>query len=156
MFFIKKCMMKTSFFALFLFFISSFHVSMAQDSSILKKYEWKNRLLLLFSPTHNATYQQQLKQLNKHKADLAERDLIVFYITEKDIKTSEGTNYTNENKQALLNYYKVNTDTFFVILIGKDGTQKIKQNKLLSIKQLFGTIDAMPMRRREMKRKSES
>ncbi|WKN32575.1 DUF4174 domain-containing protein [Porifericola rhodea] len=148
-------MMKTSFFVLFLFFISSFHVSMAQDSSILKKYEWKNRLLLLFSPTHNTTYQQQLKQLNKHKADLTERDLIVFYITEKDIKTSESTNYTNENKQALLNYYKVNTDTFFVILIGKDGTQKIKQNKLLSIEQLFGTIDAMPMRRREMNRKSE-
>ena len=47
------------------------------------------------------------------------------------------------------NQFQVADQAFSVVLIGKDGTQKLQQNEVLPIDKLFAVIDAMPMRRRE-------
>ena len=39
------------------------------------------------------------------------------------------------------------------ILVGKDGGEKLRADTIIDTKQLFATIDAMPMRREEMKHK---
>jgi hypothetical protein len=39
---------------------------------------------------------------------------------------------------------------FLVVLIGKDGTMKLRRERVLSKNELLGIIDAMPMRRAEM------
>ena len=41
-------------------------------------------------------------------------------------------------------------DGFEVLLVGKDGGVKLRQETPLSVDDLFATIDAMPMRQREM------
>ncbi|MEN0050651.1 MAG: DUF4174 domain-containing protein, partial [Bacteroidota bacterium] len=46
-------------------------------------------------------------------------------------------------------------NSFTVILIGKDGGEKLRRKgKLLTRKALYQTIDVMPMRRAEMRRKN--
>lgn len=41
---------------------------------------------------------------------------------------------------------------FTVILLGKDGGEKLRMHDVLSLQKLYGTIDAMPMRKQEMKK----
>lgn len=41
--------------------------------------------------------------------------------------------------------------TFSLVLIGKDGTEKLRRTTLLPPAELFALVDAMPMRRAEMR-----
>ena len=42
------------------------------------------------------------------------------------------------------------------LVIGKDGGEKLRKvDETLSLKELYNLIDAMPMRRREMKEQGE-
>ncbi|QED28004.1 DUF4174 domain-containing protein [Microvenator marinus] len=43
------------------------------------------------------------------------------------------------------------SEPFTLILVGKDGTEKLRSHKAVAVEMLFETIDAMPMRIREMK-----
>ena len=44
---------------------------------------------------------------------------------------------------------------FSVILVGKDGGTKFRQNDRVKLKDIFKLIDAMPMRQEEMRKKSK-
>jgi len=48
--------------------------------------------------------------------------------------------------------FDVAKGNFAVILIGKDGTKKLRQSSPLETDTLFSVIDAMPMRQREMRK----
>jgi len=41
--------------------------------------------------------------------------------------------------------------TFSIVLIGKDGGEKLRRTKPLTPAELFALVDAMPMRRAEMR-----
>ena len=45
----------------------------------------------------------------------------------------------------------LNEDVFSVILIGKDGGVKLRSAEPVSAEAIFGLIDGMPMRQREMR-----
>jgi hypothetical protein len=47
------------------------------------------------------------------------------------------------------------TGTFQVVLIGKDGGVKLRSSEPVSMKDLFGLIDSMPMRQQEMESKKK-
>jgi len=44
---------------------------------------------------------------------------------------------------------------FQVLLIGKDGGVKLRSSEPVSMKDLFGLIDSMPMRQQEMESKNK-
>ena len=44
---------------------------------------------------------------------------------------------------------------FTVVLVGKDGTAKLREKRAVSSDDLFALIDAMPMRQREMREQRE-
>ena len=50
--------------------------------------------------------------------------------------------------------FEVPEDDFKFILVGKDGTVKLRSNQTVSGVDLFALIDSMPMRGEEMRRKS--
>lgn len=86
----------------------------------------------------NAKYQQQIKMLSEDKAGLADRNI--------EIKT-----YTYSDATAAV--FKKNriTGDFVITLTGKDGGEKHRSAQLITLRQLYGIIDAMPMRKEEMK-----
>ena len=48
--------------------------------------------------------------------------------------------------------YKVDRQTdFTLIMVGKDGSEKLRTHSLLPIKKLIALKDAMPMRKEEMR-----
>ena len=50
-----------------------------------------------------------------------------------------------------LQKYKVKKEAFVLILIGKDGGEKMRKEQPIQAATLFSTIDAMPMRQAEMR-----
>ncbi len=47
----------------------------------------------------------------------------------------------------------IQANPFTAVLIGKDGGVKEKSSRPIPPADLFGTVDKMPMRRQEMRRK---
>jgi hypothetical protein len=78
-----------------------------------------------------------MKILHADKGGLAERDILVL----SDI-SALGRGQLRDTLQI---------DGFEVILIGKDGGVKLRAKTPISIQELFSLIDAMPMRRQELR-----
>ena len=51
--------------------------------------------------------------------------------------------------------FKVSCASFRVVLIGKDGSPKLSSNDLVSFDKLSALIDAMPMRKQEIKQRPQ-
>ncbi|KOH44068.1 DUF4174 domain-containing protein [Sunxiuqinia dokdonensis] len=61
---------------------------------------------------------------------------------------------TQKSRRVYNPDYKKADSGFEVVLLGFDGGIKLRKNELLPLAELYATIDAMPMRLREMERKS--
>jgi hypothetical protein len=115
-------------------------LSFALPAQDLNSYRWKNRLVLVFAPEAShplAMAQHQL--LDAHQAGLTDRAVEVLWL-----------NPTLH--QALYTQYRIDTRAFGVILVGKDGGEKLRSEKPVTAEALFGLIDAMPMRQAEVRR----
>ena len=109
---------------------------LAQET--LDQYRWTNRPVLLFAPSESdEAYRLQMKILEADRSGLAERDILVL----GDIGDL-GSGQLRETLQI---------DEFEIILIGKDGGVKLRSKMPISLEELFSLIDAMPMRRQEMR-----
>ena len=130
---------------------------MAQDQNFtLKQYQWKNRLLLVFAPGNaHALHEQQVKQVADAKEGYLERDLVVISVFPEDaVVTSKGNTYlTTTDIVRLRADFGIQPGDFCVILIGKDGGEKLRRKAVLPAAGLFEVIDAMPMRRSEVKQR---
>jgi len=118
----------------------------------LSQYRWEKRIVLIFTPNStNTMYQNQLRTFLNHRSGFEERDLITFQLFGKGKgKLSEQT-LSSENVQELYRQFGIGKNEFTVILIGKDGSEKLRTTDLLPVRKLFSVIDAMPMRQRELK-----
>lgn len=129
-------------------------VMLAQDNGEFQRsdYRWKNRLLFVFAPSQeSAEHKEQMKELNSRHEGVLDRDLKIFHFFSDDESYGDGMQIDKKTTEKLYQAYDVNPDRFTVVLIGKDGTEKLRTRGLLKIKQLFGRIDSMPMRQREMR-----
>ena len=98
------------------------------------------RQVLLFSKDNNEVLlKKQLAEFEKNEAGMKERDIEV-----KVYKISSETADTFKR-------WKIKeSDSFTFILIGRDGGEKHRSINFVSHQDLFGKIDAMPMRRNEI------
>lgn len=123
----------------------------AQNKFMVESYVWKNRIVLLFAPNaDNDLLQQQYVQLQADARGLSERDIVLFRVLSDQVK-GQDTMWDTESSATLRDQYRVGNEAFCVILIGKDGSEKLRKNELLPQEELYSVIDAMPMRRREMR-----
>ena len=129
-------------------------ITTAQPSA-LEAYTWKKRVLLVFTAhLKHDLYQEQIDAFEQATTGVLDRDLVVFRIVGNEGYTPDRKRLTKSQNQQLRKYYNVPLMQFQVILIGKDGGEKMRTiKKTMDVKQLFRTIDAMPMRRSEMRRK---
>ncbi|MGY4536739.1 hypothetical protein ACVW0P_001153 [Mucilaginibacter sp. UYNi724] len=100
----------------------------------------EKRVLTLYTTSaDNAAYTQQLKILNSDKPGLPSRNIVIqTYI------------YSNETA-AVFEKNKIR-GFFTVTLTGKDGGEKYRNSQPITLQKLYGIIDAMPMRKKEMKK----
>ena len=122
----------------------------------LNAYQWKNRLLLLFaSSEEDQDYLTLKKEIDRQATEVKDRDLLVFYVLERGESRLDQERLNPHQALFLKRHLSVPSGRFTIILIGKDGGEKIRQESPIDLKEIFAIIDAMPMRQQEMKKKSK-
>ncbi len=114
----------------------------------LHSFLGRKRIVLVFAPTRQA-----LDQI--HRGEYEERDLVVLAI----LRPSDPLNTVaapplyilTDTTGAVSRAYHAPPGQTAFYLIGKDGTIKMVRHDYPTNQELFGTIDAMPMRRLEMR-----
>ncbi len=124
----------------------------AQD---LDKHLWKNRILIVKTDgTKLTSYNNQLDEIKKDKNGFIERRLVVYHVQGDTITHLNFSNNEMHNSSLEFgdNNLLIPTKNFEVLLIGLDGGIKIKQTKPITLEELYQKIDAMPMRRSELRK----
>jgi hypothetical protein len=126
----------------------------ALDSIDLSAYQWKNRLLILFATSEEALSYSSLRKEIEHQAlEVLDRDLLVAHVLEKGEGRLGKMPLSSGQALSLRKHLSVPPGQFMVILIGKGGGEKFRQDRNVELKEIFNIIDAMPMRQQEMKKK---
>jgi hypothetical protein len=124
----------------------------------LDAYQWEHRLLFVFAPSDTAdALAGQERQFEGQDSGFRDRDLLIITITGGDagtLRTDPGDApqpLTDAAVERLYDQFDVPPDAFRVVLVGKDGTEKRRNAQSVTARSVFDTIDAMPMRQREMR-----
>jgi hypothetical protein len=122
----------------------------------LTKFQWKNRLLFLFAPDGNYPLFKNLQnQLMAQKAEVEDRDLVVFEVLAQGPSRMNTTSLDRQQADSIRDHFGLPRNTFSLILVGKDGSTKLKRNDQVDIAAVFELIDSMPMRQSEMRQKNQ-
>ncbi len=112
------------------------------------------RPLLIFAPRpDDPRLEIQVRTLEEHAAEAQDRDLAVIALPYQSPSPSR-LQLTPAEEEAARRHYGIAPGDFAVILVGKDGGEKLRSGKPLSMTRLEQTIDAMPMRQEEMNGKA--
>ena len=125
--------------------MKAIHISMllatAVSAETLADFRWEKRLLVVTRSTPAIQ-----KMLAAEKAGLAERDLEVFVLDGPG--RPPGAALAKQLREKL----KPRKDVPEVLLLGKDGQTTLRWKAAdFTPAALYASIDAMPMRQREMK-----
>ena len=113
----------------------------------LEDLQWKHRIILVFGNTESSN-DALTTRFQQHMEDIHERDILYFLIGE-NIVTNADSFLEKGYTKSLRKKYAVDEQTMSVILIGKDGGEKYRRS-YLDLEEIYGVIDVMPMRMREM------
>jgi len=123
----------------------------------LEQLQWKKRVVLLFAKSRStAGLDQQTDILRSVRPEMRERDLIVLRTTGIE-ETRSAIGYTSIQRgtsRELRDKFKPVGSGMTVILVGKDGTEKGRWQRVVQPREFFELIDAMPMRKREIEEQS--
>ena len=112
----------------------------------LSRYRWTARsLVVLAADPESPDLAEQSRQVESLKDGAAERELVVV---QPPADSAEA--------KALRMQLGLGTEPFQAVLVGKDGGAKLRAAKPISAPELMATIDAMPMRQDEMRRRGRS
>jgi hypothetical protein len=122
----------------------------------LTQFKWKNRLLFLFAEDANDPFFKNLQsQIMDQKDEVADRDLIVFEVPAQGPARMNTSPLDRMEADSIRNHFDIPGNTFSLILVGKDGGIKLKRKDRVDLSDVFGLIDSMPMRQREMQQKNQ-
>ena len=128
----------------------------ATAQTSLQSLKDQKRVLVVFAP-NSADRRFQTQMSNLIPAQMAERDLVLVPVLAKwtgsDSALRSGhAPFTSEaGQQDVRSHFHIDSSAFTVLLIGKDGGEKLRSNIPVAMNQLNQTIDSMPMRQQERK-----
>jgi hypothetical protein len=121
------------------------------------------RPVLVFAPAATRKFLQQMRILAQGGVPMHERDLITVPVLLHEDNKPWGVVFNGNGdigqmpaaeQDAARRRFGIPPNSFTVILIGKDGEEKLRSHQPISLDTLRSTIDAMPMRQEEMRQKS--
>jgi hypothetical protein len=124
----------------------------------LDNHRWAHRLLFVFASSDTSEgLARQNEAFAGRDAGVRERDLLLLTVTGSDrgtyrmVPSADPQPLTTAAARRLRDRFDVALDAFRVVLVGKDGTEKRRDAAPVPARSVFDTIDAMPMRQREMR-----
>ncbi|SDW70012.1 protein of unknown function [Pseudomonas syringae] len=124
----------------------------ADSDGPLAQERGKSRPLIIIAPS---TLDPTLVSLKKALEEPANREAfvqrnMVLYTVVNTIGERDGKALDPQSTMALIRELKLGAGVKTrVILVGKDGEKKIEKSESIDPKEIFATIDQMPMREKE-------
>lgn len=117
----------------------------------LSDYRWKSRPLLLFAPSgSDPRLVETLSRIEASRCDFVSRDMVIGLVVTEGTSTLDGHVLSADQSQGLASQYAIGENAFSVVLIGKDGGEKLRVNQVPDLHTVYAVVDGMPMRNREM------
>ncbi|MGB3351439.1 MAG: DUF4174 domain-containing protein [Mycobacterium sp.] len=117
----------------------------------LSDYLWERRPLLVFAPTDSdPRLVETLSRIEASRCDFVDRDMVVGLVVTEGTSTLDGHVINADESQQLANEYAIGENAFSVLLIGKDGGEKLRVNEVPDLRTIYAVVDGMPMRSGEM------
>jgi len=114
----------------------------------LKPLRWRARVLVVSAPKGDDPGLRAQDAILKGDVDgQVERDLKIIRLVGAD-------GPTGMDAQAARERLSLPPDRFEVVLVGKDGATVLRRRQPISLDDLFNRIDAMPMRRDEIRKRA--
>jgi hypothetical protein len=153
----KKLLLLVPLFTVMVGFNSVFYDGgIAEMTFNLASYQWKNRVIVIFATSSaSENYRMQRDVLDNRIEGVLDRHLIVLDLFENERSRLGDLILTDDAVKKIKNIFDLKQDQFQVILLGKDGTIKLRSDKPVPASEFFELIDAMPMRKEEMRRKTK-
>lgn len=123
--------------------------------SSLEAFQWKNRVLAIFADGDNARASRQENLLLAERDGLAERDLIVLRVDESTMSSVFGAAGSLPVDALRSDLEAPEPGVFAAVLVGKDGSVKLRAVEPVTCDELFAAIDGMPMRAAEATRQHD-
>jgi hypothetical protein len=123
------------------------------DAGDLASMRGRFRPLLIFhadaqgQPSSDASVREQLAWIDAHQAELKARDVVVVPIPTKNGYAA----FSPQEERSLQERFHVESGKFTIVLVGKDGGEKLRSHAPVTIGKLDALIDAMPMRQQEVR-----
>jgi hypothetical protein len=131
--------------------VSAAALSPAQAAAAeLSDYLWQRRPLLLFAPSESdPRLLETMRRIEASRCDFMDRDIVLGRIVTEGTSTLDGHVVDTEQVRQLVSEFGIGSDSFSVVLIGKDGGEKLRLSDIPDLQAIYAVIDGMPMRARE-------
>jgi hypothetical protein len=120
----------------------------------------RNRVLLVFAPdSSDSNFATQRTFLKNQASQAKDRDLILIPVFAKwtsndlDLRNENAAFTSDAEQKNLRSRYKIQPNEFSVILLGKDGGEKLRSRTPVTMEKLKELIDSMPMRQQEVRQR---
>ncbi|MGB5331750.1 MAG: DUF4174 domain-containing protein [Woeseiaceae bacterium] len=122
----------------------------AQAPFAFEHYRWKNRILVVSARTRDDVKLAELQtELASTPEEFADRDMILVTLLDCGTSMVGEQELTAAEAAATRDALGIQTGSFALRLIGKDGSVKLSTESATPIEEIFALIDTMPMRKRE-------
>ena len=109
----------------------------------LSDFLWQKRPIIVFADSpDDPRFAQQMELLKSDLDELQTRDVVVLTDTDPDARSAIRL--------------KLRPRGFMMVLVGKDGTVKLRKPLPWTVREVSRTIDKMPIRRREVEERRNS
>jgi len=118
----------------------------------LERLRWSARVLLVLTPRLDDPRAIALREaLARRACQARERDLVLMQIPAAGPASLESEPLPSQEATQIRDRFRHGDSPFQVLLLGKDGGVKQRENHVPDLDAMFALIDAMPMRRSEMR-----
>ena len=115
-------------------------------------FQWENRILIVIANQESDSLAtKQLSNFEGSEEGFKERDLITFFLFKNGVSRLNEQPLHPVSAEDILEQFGSGQPGFRFLLIGKDGGVKLQKDSPVSAEDIFGLIDSMPMRQREMR-----
>ena len=116
----------------------------------LEHYRWKNRILVVSARSRDDVKLAELQtELASTPEEFADRDMVLVTLLNYGTSMVGDRELTAAEAAATRDAVGIQTGSFALRLIGKDGSVKLATESPTPIKEIYALIDTMPMRKRE-------
>ena len=110
-------------------------------------YLWKNSPLIMYAPSpDNIAYHYVKKTLSARFDRIIDRHMVIIEIFKTSIVRTEGKSDSRLNAESPRRLYLTENCRLEVVLIGKNGSLKLRQISILNLDEIYSVIDSMTMR----------